>query len=147
MSHTYDYPRPAVTVDVALFVIENASPKILLIKRKHPPFADSWALPGGFVDQNESLEDAARRELKEETSIQARELTQLGAYGDPGRDPRGHTISVVFVGEMHAQTAGKMLDAADDASDAKFFDINDLPSFAFDHEKIVADALAHFGQA
>ncbi|MFT7619491.1 MAG: 8-oxo-dGTP diphosphatase [Planctomycetota bacterium] len=146
MTHTYDYPRPAVTVDVALFVVENSTPQLLLIKRKKPPFQGLWALPGGFVDQDEELEDAARRELLEETSIEARELTQLGAYGKPDRDPRGHTISVVFVGETNAQAAHKMLHAADDASEAKFFEVDQLPKFAFDHEQIVADAMRYFGQ-
>ena len=92
----YDYPRPALTVDVVLLTRE-AKPRVLLIQRKHDPFAGLWALPGGFVEEGECLSDAALRELKEETGIEVRELEQLFTAGDPGRDPRGWTVSVVFM--------------------------------------------------
>ena len=95
--YTYKYPRPGLTVDCCILT-QDAAPKVLLIKRKHDPFAGSWALPGGFVDEGERLIDAAKRELKEETSVDPGNmaLEQVGAYGDPGRDPRGWTVSAVY---------------------------------------------------
>ncbi|MBW1780977.1 MAG: NUDIX hydrolase [Deltaproteobacteria bacterium] len=106
---------------------------IILIKRKNPPFG--WALPGGFVDYGESLESAAMREAEEETSLKVELLYQLGAYSDPARDPRHHTISVVFVGKATGQPK-----AADDAVDIGIFDRDSLPDpLAFDHQKILSD--------
>ena len=98
MPYTYEYPRPAVTVDVVLFTIRAGDLAVLMIRRGGAPFKGHWALPGGFVEENESLERAASRELKEETGIEQAALEQLGAFGDPGRDPRGHTVSVAFYG-------------------------------------------------
>ena len=98
---TYEYPRPAVTVDIAI-VTREEKPRVLLIRRKHDPFAGCWALPGGFVDMDEALEAAARRELFEETGVKAKALMQLATFGDPGRDPRGRTISVVYLAEVDA---------------------------------------------
>ena len=95
----YDYPRPSVTVDVAIVTLHKR-PRVLLIRRKHDPFAGTWALPGGFIDMNETLEDSARRELREETGVEAAELIQLGTYGDPGRDPRGRTITVAYLARV-----------------------------------------------
>ena len=92
--YTYEYPRPAVTVDIVIATREE-SPRVLLIRRKNEPFAGCWALPGGFVEMDETLESAARRELHEETGVKTKALVQLGTFGDPGRDPRGRTISVV----------------------------------------------------
>ena len=94
--HCYDHPRPAVTVDIVLFHRLKRGERVLLIRRKRDPFKGRWCLPGGFVDDNESLEAAASRELFEETGLSGIELEQIGAFGDPGRDPRGHTVSVVF---------------------------------------------------
>jgi ADP-ribose pyrophosphatase YjhB (NUDIX family) len=94
--YCYDFPRPAVTVDIVLFAGSENSIEVLLIKRARPPFKGRWAFPGGFVDSDESLDDAAGRELVEETGITGIKLNQLGAFGDPGRDPRGHTVSIVF---------------------------------------------------
>src|SRR5262245_44480516 len=88
--HSYPYPRPALTVDLVI-VSRSRTPKVLLIRRRHEPFAGRWALPGGFVDEGESLEEAARRELREETGISVKELEQLRTFGEPGRDPRGWT--------------------------------------------------------
>src|SRR5262245_13167544 len=92
----YEYPRPALTVDVVLATREP-SPRVLLIRRKKDPFAGTWALPGGFVDENEKLADAALRELREETGLTITEIEQLYTAGDPGRDPRGWVVSVVFL--------------------------------------------------
>src|SRR3954451_4124928 len=93
--YCYEYPRPAVTVD-AVIVTREERPRVLLIRRKHDPFAGQWAIPGGFVNMDESLDDAVRRELQEETGVKASRLEQLHTFGDPSRDPRGRTISVVY---------------------------------------------------
>ena len=124
------YRNPLPTVDV---VIETEKGGIVLIKRKNPPFG--WALPGGFVDYGESLESAAVREAREETSLDVRLRYQLGAYSDPARDPRHHTLSVVYVAE-----AADEPEAADDAAEVGIFFQDSLPApLAFDHEKILQD--------
>src|SRR5438132_11667994 len=99
--YCYEYPRPAVTVDVVI-VTREKKPRVLLIRRKHEPFAGMWAIPGGFVDMDESLEAAARRELLEETGVRMNKLTQLHAFGDPGRDPRGRNISITYLALVNA---------------------------------------------
>ena len=90
--YSYEYPRPAVTVDILLFTEESADRKVLLIQRKNPPFKDHWAFPGGFIEMDESLEGSAQRELHEETGLFDVKLTQLGAFGNPHRDPRGRGL-------------------------------------------------------
>lgn len=135
--YTYDYPRPAVTVDVILATREPI-PRILLIRRKHEPFAGSWALPGGFIDPDESLESAARRELREETRVDVNELEQLHTFGDKGRDPRGWTISVVYLARQDVHQVQPHAD--DDAAEAGWHRIDQLPALAFDHERILAMA-------
>ncbi len=142
MSYTYQYPRPSVCVDLVVFRPHKSTVSVLLIKRGHQPFAGKWALPGGFVDQDEDLADAARRELNEETHLEVEHLRQLGAYGKPGRDPRGHTVSVVFLAELGSNASIQGLEAGDDATDAQFFSTNALPDLAFDHAQIVQDALS-----
>jgi 8-oxo-dGTP diphosphatase len=133
----YDYPRPAVTVDV-IIVTRERSPRVLLIRRKHDPFAGMWAIPGGFVDMDESLEDAARRELTEETGVAVGRLEQLHAFGDPGRDPRGRTISVAYLARVRASQVRPRAD--DDAAEAAWHPLDHLPPLAFDHHKILAYA-------
>lgn len=134
---TYDYPRPCVTVDIVLLTRE-ARPRVLLIRRKQAPFAGKWALPGGFIDMDETLEESARRELKEETGLTVGKLQELGIYGDPGRDPRGRTISVAFWTEVNpAKIQPK---AGDDAAETGWFPLHDLPPLAFDHARILKDA-------
>lgn len=124
------YRNPFPTVDI---IIETEEDRIVLIRRKNPPYG--WALPGGFVDYGESLESAALREAKEETSLDVEILHQLGAYSDPGRDPRQHTISVVFV--ARAKGTPK---AGDDAAGIGLFDRDHLPvTLAFDHGRILRD--------
>jgi 8-oxo-dGTP diphosphatase len=137
---TYDYPRPAVTVDVVI-VTREANPRVLLIRRKHAPFAGMWALPGGFVDMDESLEAAARRELFEETGVRAARLEQLHTFGDPGRDPRGRTISVAYLAQV--SRARLKPRAADDAAEVAWHSLRSPPRLAFDHRKIVAHARRH----
>lgn len=132
----YDYPRPAVTVDVVV-VTREASPRVLLIRRKNEPYAGCWALPGGFVEMDESLDAAAARELAEETGVVVPKLTQLGAYGDPGRDPRGRTIAVAYLAEV---APGTVAQAGDDAAETEWRSLRRLPPLAFDHAEILADA-------
>ena len=130
---TYRNPFPAVDIIIEVSSDEGGKKGIVLIKRKNYPFG--WALPGGFVDYGESLESGALREAREETCLDVELLYQLGAYSDPGRDPRHHTISVVFV----ARATGKPK-ASDDAEDVGVFDWHSLPGqLAFDHAKILRD--------
>lgn len=132
--YSYPFPRPSVTVDVAIVTIED-NPRILLIQRKADPFAGKWALPGGFVDENERLIDAAARELKEETGVDQLILEQLHTFGDPERDPRGWTVSVVYLTRVIPNELKPK--AGDDAAAVKWFPLNDLPDLAFDHAKIL----------
>ncbi|MDY3560839.1 NUDIX hydrolase [Gemmata sp. JC673] len=132
--HTYDYPRPALTVDVAV-VTREERPRVLLIQRKKAPFAGGWALPGGFVEENEKLADAARRELMEETGVAVADLEQLHTAGDPGRDPRGWTVSVVYLARIEADAVKPV--AADDASAVGWFALDELPTLAFDHAMLL----------
>lgn len=135
----YRFPRPAFTADVVALAPIDGVRSVLLIRRGSEPFAGRWALPGGFVDEGERPEDAARRELAEETGLMLDGALELvGVYGDPGRDPRGWTISAAYrvVLEGPAEVAG-----ADDAAEARWFATHDLPPLAFDHDRIVADAL------
>lgn len=120
---------PLPTVDVIIEVPGG----IVLIRRRHPP--DGWAIPGGFVDAGERVEDAARREMREETSLDVELVELLGVYSDPARDPRGPTISTVFVGR-----AAGTPKADDDAADVGVFDERHVPTpLAFDHARILAD--------
>ena len=128
-----------LTVDTLVFKRRAGVTEILLVKRKKEPFKDTWAIPGGFVDEGEDLEDAAIRELDEETSVKIDSAEQLRAFGKPGRDPRHHTVSVAFMAFVPANTTAT---AADDAKEAEWFSIDDLPALAFDHAEIVAFAIA-----
>lgn len=137
---TYPYERPSVTVDVVLVSPQN---QVLLIRRAHAPFEGFWALPGGFVEPEEPLESAARRELLEETGAQPAQMEQLYTFGDPGRDPRGWTISVAYLAWSSAEDEQNWRPvAASDAADARWFDLEDLPPLAFDHDQIIARAKA-----
>ncbi len=111
--------------------------EVLLIRRGREPFLGMWALPGGFVDQDEDLPQAAARELWEETGIRANDLTQVGAFGKPGRDPRHRTVSVVFAGRAEEDARAV---AADDASHAEWYPLGSLPPLAFDHAEIIESA-------
>ena len=138
MSYSYKYPRPAVTVDIILFTNET-DPKVLLIERKNPPFQGQWAFPGGFIEPDETLEDAAKRELKEETGMIINNLEQFKTYSEPYRDPRGRTISTVFYAKITADLASKA-SAGDDAAKADWFLLEKLSNLAFDHQKIIDEA-------
>ena len=121
MKYNYEYPRALNTVDI---IITTADNKILLIKRLNEPYKNMWALPGGFIEMNEKLIDSAKRELEEETNLKNIELKQFRAYGDPGRDPRGRNMAVVFYGTCSFPADAK---AGDDACETKWVDINNLP--------------------
>lgn len=136
-TYSYPYPRPGLTVDLVLLSPDRPT-RVLLIKRRHDPFAGRWAFPGGFVDENESLEAAARRELLEETGVEAADLEQLRTFGDPGRDPRGWTVSVVFIGRVDPVAVA--VRAGDDAAEAAWHPLDALPPLAFDHDGIAAVA-------
>ena len=142
MSYTYNYPRPAVTIDCLLFCKLKGQTYLLLIQRKQPPFQYKWAFPGGFVEIDENIEDAAYRELKEETGITNTRLYQFKTYGDVDRDPRGRTISVVYYGFVNPED--KTTQAGSDAKAAKWFPIDNLPELAFDHNKIIREALGEY---
>jgi 8-oxo-dGTP diphosphatase len=133
------YLRPMLTVDVVVLAATETSRSVLLIQRGNPPFRGSWALPGGFVEEGEQVLEAAPRELAEETGLQVGELRLLGVYDTPGRDPRGWTVSVVYLARVPSETA---VAGADDAADARWFVADELPELAFDHALILADALA-----
>ena len=125
-------PPCMLTAD-AILIVGN---EVLLVQRKHEPFQGKWCIPGGFVDPDEKVLEAARRELQEETGVENISLTQFGAYGDPGRDPRGRTVSFVYWCLLDSKPAAT---AADDAADCSWFDLNALPEMAFDHGQILGD--------
>lgn len=139
MNYTYKHPHPAVTVDCVVFGFDEADLKLLLIKREAEPFKAAWALPGGFVRPVEDLEEAARRELSEETGIGRLYLEQLYTFGDPNRDPRERVVSVAYYALV--KLTDYTLKAASDAVDVAWFPVIELPKLAFDHDKIVEVAL------
>ena len=141
--YCYDHPRPALTVDIVLFHRSGVDLEVLLVKRGREPFKGRWAFPGGFVNEDESLEAAAARELREETGLREIDLAQLAAFGDPGRDPRGHTVSVVFYGTVRSRGA---VIASDDAAEAKWHSAAHPPKLAFDHRKILRRAMERLDQ-
>jgi 8-oxo-dGTP diphosphatase len=141
---TYEYPRPGLTVDVVALRGEGSVRELLLVRRGQPPFEGRWALPGGFVDKDEPLESAARRELEEETGLRTSSpLTQVGAFGDPGRDPRGWIVGVAFLVTL-PDSGGAVL-GSDDAAEAAWHPLSDVPALAFDHARILEAALERAG--
>lgn len=139
MPHTYEYPRPALTVDCVVFGLDENDLKVLLIERALEPFVGQWALPGGFVQMNETLEEAAMRELRDETGLARVYLEQLYTYGTIDRDPRDRVVSVAYYALV--KLGDHRVQAATDARDAAWFAVTDLPTLTFDHESIVDDAL------
>ncbi|NOR75763.1 MAG: NUDIX domain-containing protein [Draconibacterium sp.] len=134
--YNYKYPRAALTVDAIVFVRENNSTYILLIQRGNEPFKNRWALPGGFIEMDETLENACKRELVEETGLHVDKMTQFKAFDAINRDPRHRTISVIFFAELHEI---KTVKGGDDAARAEWFSILDLPTLGFDHNQILND--------
>jgi len=133
--YSYQYPHPAVTTDIVIFTIRDAQLKLLLIKRKGEPFKGMWALPGGFLQLDESLEEGARRELEEETGLSGVYLEQLYTFGHPERDPRERVITVAYYALIPSERIH--LRAATDAEAIGWFAMDEMPTLAFDHPKIV----------
>jgi 8-oxo-dGTP diphosphatase len=131
--YTYSYPRPAVTVDAILISPKNS---VLLIERGREPYPGKWALPGGFIEMDEELDAACRRELLEETGINVGNLRQFKAFGGVNRDPRHRTISVLFYAFVKEELTAE---AGDDAANARWFSIDQLPELAFDHQLILKE--------
>lgn len=140
MAYTYEYPRPSLTVDCVIFGKNNHDEelKVLLIQRKNEPFQNQWAFPGGFIDENEPIEKAALRELKEETKLENVEVTQFYSFGNPERDPRGWTVSIAHYAIVNIEECH--IEAADDAKKVDWFALSALPVLAFDHEEILEKA-------
>ncbi len=131
----YDWPRPMVTVDIVVFAFFKNTARLLLIRRRKQPFKDRWALPGGFVEMDEELQEAAARELAEETGLENLTLEQMHTFGKCGRDPRGRQITVVFIGIAGGSLPS--IRAGDDAAEARWFDVEKLPpKMAFDHNEV-----------
>ncbi len=134
--YTYQYPRAAVTTDALVFVKENNRQFILLIERMNEPFKNKWALPGGFIEMDETLENACKRELEEETGLKVDKMTQFKTYDAVDRDPRHRTISTIFFAELDKKQKVK---GGDDAARAEWFPVSGLPELAFDHEQIIKE--------
>ncbi len=133
------YPSPFVAVDVVVFRVVEGKLQVLLIERRKPPFQNTWALPGGFIGLDEALEEAACRELREETGVSVTLIEQLYTFGDPGRDPRGRVISVAYLALLPPGEGAPQ--AGDDAVRAAWFPVMALPALAFDHGEMVGRAV------
>lgn len=138
--YVYKYPHPAVAVDCVVFGVVSSSLEVLLIQRKNEPFRDCWALPGGFVGIDEPLEEAVRRELAEEINFRPEYLYQIGAFGDPQRDPRERVISIAYYTFLQVEKTSMV--ANSDAARLEWFYVKNLPPLAFDHSKIMNAALS-----
>lgn len=139
MPFTYEYPRAALTVDCVVFGLDDEDLKVLLIQRDQEPFAGRWALPGGFVRLDETVDQAARRELQEETGLEKVFLEQLYTFSDLERDPRERVVTVAYYALV--RLSAHQVKAATDARNAAWFAVDDLPDLAFDHDAIFPVAL------
>ena len=139
MTYSYEYPRPAVTVDCVTFGLGKDELQVLLVQRGEEPFKGCWALPGGFVNPDETLERAARRELEEKTSIKLNFIEQLYTFGAPDRDPRDRVVTVAYFALVNLDD--HQIKAESDANDARWFDITKPPKLAFDHKTILQTAI------
>lgn len=136
--YTYEYPRPALTADVLVFSHDRR--EVILIRRKNEPYKDCWALPGGFMDMNETIEQCAVRELKEETNIDVSDLYLIGVFSKVDRDPRGRTVTVAYYCFADKETIA--IKALDDAAEIAWCKIDSMPVLAFDHKEVIEKALA-----
>lgn len=134
--HCYDYPRPAVTTDICLFTVVDDDLRILLVRRGEEPFKGSWALPGGFLREDETLDDCAARELQEEAGVTIPHLEAFATFSDPGRDPRYRVITAAYFALVPA--TDHILKSGSDAADAQWHSLQRLPTLAFDHREIIA---------
>jgi len=139
MDYSYEFERPALAVDIVVFALDENGLQVMLIERDLEPFAGRWALPGGFVRVNETLDEAARRELQEETGLRDIYLEQLYSFGDLNRDPRERVVTVAYYALVNLQ--GHDVKASTDARNAAWFSTDELPKLAFDHEQILDAAL------
>jgi len=137
------YPRPSVTADVVVWAVRAGSPHVLLIRRRAWPFEGHWALPGGFMEITETLEEAARRELAEETGLTDVVLEPLRPFDRPDRDPRKRVITMAYLALVPGEDADLAVRAGDDATDVAWWPLAQLPPLAFDHDEVIAAARAH----
>ena len=137
-TYTYDYPRPAVTTDCVIFVYDGKELKVLLIERGIEPFKGCWAFPGGFLNMDEDALAGARRELKEETGLEDAFIEQFHTFSEPGRDPRGRVITVAHYALVKIQE----VEGGDDAAQARWFPLGEVPPLAFDHDRILRMAMS-----
>ena len=140
MAYTYKYPRPAVTAD-CIVITRDTEPKVLLIQRGNMPFKGGWAVPGGFMNMDETTEQCAIRELEEETGLQVLKVHQIGAYSKVDRDPRGRTVTVAYLAVVDEPMA---VNGQDDAAKAEWWPLSNLPHLAFDHYDILQDAIRKY---
>lgn len=133
----YDYPRPAVSADCV--IIDEKEQQVLLVERKNNPYKNMWALPGGFIEEEETVETGAKREVEEETGLKDVKLELVGVFSDPDRDPRGRIITLAFLARIQKSSAKPT--AGDDAGKVQWFSLDNLPELAFDHDKIIKKAL------
>lgn len=138
-AYTYSHPRPILAADSAVFTLHDGALSVLLIERGQPPFIGTWALPGGWVEEEEPVDEAGARELREETGLSNVDLRQLFTIGDPGRDPRGWCATVVYVALIDHRD--HPVRAGDDAAHAAWFSLDELPQLAFDHDKVMRVAV------
>ena len=136
--YSYKYPHPAIAADCVVFVREGAEVKVLLIERRNAPCKGEWAFPGGFMNIDETAEEAACRELEEETGLKVGSVRQVGAFTAVDRDPRERVVSITYYAELPRVVA---VSGSDDARNARWFSLNNLPKLAFDHEMILQKAL------
>jgi 8-oxo-dGTP diphosphatase len=139
MGFTYNFPRPAVTTDTLVFREGLECIEVLLIKRKKEPYKDFWAIPGGFLEIEETPIEGAKRELLEETSLDIKVLKEVGTFGDIDRDPRGRTITIVFY--TFIKNGDQVAKATSDAAEVKWFSVKKMPDMAFDHSEIFQEGL------
>ena len=142
MVYTYKYPRPAVTAD-CIVVTREVEPKVLLSQRGDEPFKGAWAFPGGFMNMDETTEKCAIRELEEETGLRVSAIHQIGAYSKVDRDPRGRTVTVAYLAIIDKPIA---VTGQDDAANAEWWPLANLPNLAFDHYEIIQDAIKLYRQ-